>query len=191
MRFSTDMNAPGQPPPHAGSLLLAHPLLMDPNFRRSVVLLSGHSAEEGSIGVIVNRPLGISLGQYESALCPTPLGSMPLYNGGPVACQQLILTAWKWIEAEKTFKFFFGIDEEKAVDLLEEDPAFHLRGFLGHAGWSEGQLEEEIASDSWLVSCGSSVLQVAHETADWSRLVAEVRPDLRLFADAPEDPGLN
>ena len=124
--------------PHAGALLLAHPSLRDPNFRRSVILLSAYSLEEGSIGVIVNRPMKQSLGEYDPELSKCALADVPLFAGGPVASDQLILVAWKWSPDEGAFKLYFGIDDVKAERILAEDRAFELRGFLGHAGWTGG-----------------------------------------------------
>ena len=177
--------------PHAGTLLLAHPSLLDPNFRRSVILLSAYSEEEGSIGVVVNRPLGQTLGEYDPELGQSPLAHVPLYTGGPVAREQLILVAWKWSAEEGTFKLYFGIDGKKAQRILEEDPEFQLRGFLGHAGWSEGQLDAELEKGSWVLSGSLPALKSEPEAIDWHELLCHERPELRLLADAPDDPSLN
>jgi putative transcriptional regulator len=177
--------------PHAGSLLLAHPSLMDPNFRRAVILLSVHEEGEGSIGVIVNRPLGKTLGEFDPDLRGSPLGQVPLYEGGPVARDQLILSAWKYSEGEGTFKLYFGIDGEKAKRLIAKDPAFKLHGFLGHAGWTEGQLDSEIEQGSWVLSSSLPLLQDDLAPVDWHELLCHERPELRLLADAPDDPSLN
>ncbi len=177
--------------PHAGTLLLAHPTLLDPNFRRSVILLSAYSEEEGSIGVVVNRPLGQALGEYDPELKASPLAEVPLFYGGPVAGEQLILVAWKWSPDEGTFKLYFGIDGEKAESILQEDAGFQVRGFLGHAGWSEGQLDAELDQGSWVLSGSLPALKSAPDAIDWHELLCNERPELRLLADAPDDPSLN
>ena len=71
--------------PHAGNLLLAHSRLLDPNFRRTVILLSAHSDTEGSVGVIVNRAMGQTLGEFDPGLARSKLASIPLFVGGPGA----------------------------------------------------------------------------------------------------------
>ena len=138
--------------PHAGNLLPAHSRLLDPNFRRTVILLSAHSDTEGSVGVIVNRAMGQTLGEFDSELARSKLASIPLFVGGPVATDQLILVAWKWSLEESTFKLYFEIDGEKAQSICGKDPAFQLSGFLGHAGWNEGQLNAELDQGSCVLT---------------------------------------
>jgi putative transcriptional regulator len=191
MRINREANYGQVESPHAGELLLAHPHLLDPNFRRSVILLSAHSEKEGSIGVVVNRPMNQTLGQYDPELSDSPLSHVPLFVGGPVGAQQLILVAWKWSEEEGTFKLYFGIDGEKARRLQAEDSGYQLRGFLGHAGWSEGQLNAELEQGSWVLSGRLPVLKNEPGGIIWHDLLCHERPDLRLLVDAPDDPSLN
>lgn len=177
--------------PHAGTLLLAHPSLLDPNFCRTVVLLSAHSEEEGSVGVIVNRPMEQTLGDYDPELADRTLGQVPLYVGGPVAPEQLILAAWKWDSDAGTFRLYFGIDGEKAAKLVQEDAGFQVLGFLGHAGWTGGQLDAEVERGSWVLSTSLPALGGEDQAIIWHELLCQERPELRLLADAPEDPSRN
>lgn len=191
MRYNRESDFVEANLPHAGTLLLAHPSLLDPNFRRSVVLLSAHSAEEGTIGVILNRPLGQTLGAFDPELNGSALADVPLYTGGPVAADQLILVAWKWCPEESAFKLFFGIDGDRAMRILQEDDGYEIRGFLGHSGWTGGQLDAEIDQGSWVLSASLPALKQNQEIVDWYDLLCEERPELRLLADAPDDPSLN
>ena len=191
MRMNRDQIASEVQRPHAGNLLLAHPHLLDPNFRRTVILLSAHTDREGSVGVIVNRAMGQTLGEYDPELARSKLASVPLFVGGPVATDQLILVAWKWSLEEGTFKLYFGIDGEKAQSICEKDPAFQLLGFLGHAGWTEGQLNAELDQGSWVLSGCLPALKDEPSEIDWHDLLCQERPELRLLADAPDDPSLN
>jgi putative transcriptional regulator len=175
----------------AGSLLVAHPSLLDSHFKRTVVLLTAHSAEEGSLGVIVNRPLHQTLGQYDAALADSEFADVPLFEGGPVSNDQMILVAWKWSNIDATFKLYFGIDEGKAREILDDDPGFELRGFIGHSGWGEGQLEGEIEVDSWVVSPLSPDLEEKEGLAVWRSILGQQGPEMRLLAEEPEDLSLN
>lgn len=177
--------------PHAGSLLLAHPRLLDPNFCRTVTLLSVHSEREGSVGVILNRAIGQTLGEYDPDLAKSTLASVPLFLGGPVATDQLILVAWKWSAEEGTFRLYFGIDDEKAQIIIEEDPSFQFRGFLGHAGWTKGQLDAELNQGSWVLSGCLAALKGEPSEIDWCDLLCQERPELGFLANAPDDTSLN
>jgi len=177
--------------PFPGSLLVAHPSLLDPNFKRSVVLLTAHSDEEGSLGVVVNRPLKQTLGEYDLELSKTDMSEVPLYFGGPVAKDKLILVAWKWTPEAGVFKLFFGIDDVKAREILAEDPAFELRGFLGHSGWTEGQLDMEIEEGAWVTSPLLPEIETGSGDAIWRTLLYRDSAQMRLLADEPDDPSLN
>src|SRR6266496_1470471 len=98
----------------AGSLLLAHPSLRDPNFRRCVVLMSAHNAE-GAMGVVLNRPLGKRLGEVSGDFALGPLASVPLFAGGPVQTEQLVLAAWQI--RDDGFRLHFGVEPDKALQL--------------------------------------------------------------------------
>ena len=175
----------------AGSLLVAHPSLLDAHFKRTVVLLTAHSAEEGSLGVIVNRPLHQTLGQYDAELAGSEFAAVPLYEGGPVGSDQMILVAWKWSSEDGTFKLYFGIDEEKARQILKDDPGFELRGFIGHSGWGEGQLEGEIEVNSWVVSPLSPDLEEKEGLDVWRSILSQQGPQMQLLAEEPDDLSMN
>ena len=185
--------------PHAGTLLLAHPTLKDPNFSKTVILLSAHSEGEGSVGIIVNRPSDQTLREVDPNFREKLdsederelLEDIPIFWGGPVAREHLILVAWKWCLDESSFKLYFGMQAERAGQIIEEDPEFRLLGFMGHAGWMEGQLSSEIAADSWILSSALPYLHSDAVQIDWLSLVGSERPDLRLLALAPDDPSLN
>lgn len=192
-RMRIDRNSPFSEAtlPFAGSLLAAHPSLLDPNFRKSVVLLTAHSDEEGSLGVVVNRPMDLTLGEYDDELKQSDLSDVPLYAGGPVGNEQLILVAWKWTPEEGSFKLYFGIDDVKARLLLEEDSGFELRGFLGHSGWGEGQLDAEIDDGAWVTANLVPEIDTLRGEEVWRHILHRDSPEMRLLADEPEDPSLN
>ena len=191
MRLITDRGQDDEDLHLAGSLLVAHPSLLDSHFKRTVVLMTAHSAEEGSLGVIVNRPLNQTLEQYDSELAGTEFAAVPLYEGGPVGSDQMILVAWKWASAAGTFKLYFGIDEDKARQILKDDPEFELRGFIGHSAWGDGQLEGELEVDAWLVCPLSPDLELLEGWAMWRAILAQQGPGMQLLAEEPDDLSMN
>ena len=134
----------------SGSLLVAHPSLEDPHFSQTVILVPVHTEENGALGVVLNRPTGRTLGEIYPDQTFRKLADIEIYEGGPVENEQLILTAWKWDAEESSHKMFFGITSEHAMELMESDESILIRGYLGYAGWSAGQLELEMESNSWL-----------------------------------------
>jgi len=168
-----------------GSILVAHPSLHDPNFRRTIVFISQHVPEEGATGIILNRPL-------DQALKPTSgVPEVPIYFGGPVAPETIVLTSLQWRENPTVvaFRAFSGRLSEELVD-LEWLPG--LRAFAGFSGWSEGQLEREIAGDSWLVLPPTrEVIEMPRPDTIWKSLMRGAGPMFELLSEAPDDPWKN
>lgn len=191
MRYRRDFEEESDELHLAGSLALAHPGLQDPNFIRSVVLVTAHSATDGTLGVIVNKPLGKTLSDYDPKLSGTQFADVPLYQGGPVGEDQLILVAWRWNADEGSFQLYFGIDQAKAKDLIEKEPAFQLRGFMGHSGWGEGQIEGELDEGTWVISPLQPDIQTEEGVAVWRSILGRISPEMQLLAGEPEDPSVN
>jgi putative transcriptional regulator len=175
----------------AGALLLAHPALLDPNFARTVVLISSHTVEDGAWGAIINRPMGKTLGEHAENFAMDPLGRIPLYRGGPVRENEVVLAAWQFREEEGLFRLLYGIDPEQARGLLG-DESYCVRAFLGYSGWDRGQLEAELGQNSWLIGrVEGSVLNHEGGTDLWRQMVSGISPELWLLANSPEDPSSN
>ncbi len=174
----------------SGSLLLAHPVLRDPNFRHSVILLSAHT-DDGAMGIVLNRPTGQHLGEVNEAFAGGKLATVPVYKGGPVSTEQLILAAWMASSDEASFKLYFGIDPAKALELGAA--GMELRAFLGYAGWTGGQLEGELRQNTWVVRPvgGEELLTNMSGRSMWRELLTDISPELRVLADEPENPEVN
>jgi putative transcriptional regulator len=130
-----------------GKLLLAGPMLKDPNFDRAVVLITEHS-EEGAMGLVLNRPSETTIGEAVPDLTWIAAADELVYVGGPVAPNGVIVLA-EWL------------DPGQAVVLVDDDLGFvpgdaedqdalaaaivRSRVYAGHAGWGPGQLEDELA----------------------------------------------
>ena len=178
----------------SGIFLIANPGLKDPNFEKSVVLLSAHEESEGTMGVVINKPLKKKLGECIEEFQSSPLSEVDIYLGGPVQQNQLILAGWQCSESSDDFQLFFGISQEKAALLLESEPHVEIRGYLGFAGWASGQLEGEIEQNSWYKYpvdpkyLGSSKSPVAL----WREMVRKFEPTFDGgLLDYPDDPSLN
>jgi putative transcriptional regulator len=180
----------GQHESLAGQLLLSHPRMRDPNFAKTVVLLSAHDADS-AIGVVLNRPLPRKLGQLNPAFALTTLAEVPLYRGGPVETDKLILVAWHTRSQTGEFELKFGLDPDKAADIADV-PGVTVRGFLGYAGWGKGQLEHELKLGTWFTAPVANYnLDAAEGVALWRMVLGSLDPELRLFADEPDDPSVN
>lgn len=172
----------------AGSLLLAHPGLRDPNFRRAVVLMSVHNAE-GAMGVVLNRPLGQRLGELNGEFALGALSGVPLFSGGPVQTEQLLLVAWQ--PQEDGFRLHFGVEPDRASQLMAEEGT-QLRAFLGYSGWGGGQLEKELKQNTWIVTdVPAGLLKHPQDGGLWRTVLGALGEEWRLLADEPDDTSLN
>ena len=137
--------------------LIAMPSMADPFFARSVTYLCQHN-EEGALGIIINRPLQLTLKdvieQMEIEFHNDALGDMPVYFGGPVQPERGFVLHEAGGEWKSTLKMSDGLWLTTSRDILEaisqgEGPHKVLLA-LGYAGWGEGQLEREIVDNAWL-----------------------------------------
>src|SRR5215831_13841728 len=80
----------------AGSLLVAHPNMLDPNFRRTVLYISEHDPNDGALGVIINRPLDRQVADLVTDTPPAGLADVPVFLGGPVGKNQLMFATFEW-----------------------------------------------------------------------------------------------
>jgi putative transcriptional regulator len=137
-----------------GKILLAHPFLKDPNFKRMVVLICDDTVE-GHYGLILNNSLS-SL-QVDDFL-PEKIGvQLPVLVGGPVEPTYMqYIHRCEVVEGSKGVKdnLWVGGDFEQVKMFLnlEKIPPEDIRFFIGYAGWGNGQLEKEMQSDSWIVA---------------------------------------
>ena len=135
----------------SGSILLSHPNLLDPNFDKSILFISAHSEDQGSLGVILNRPTGKTLCEIDLSFKNKYFEDLPVFEGGPVEKDKLIVAAWEWMETPSAFKLYFGIDLEKAKALSEKSNSIQVACFRTCRMVSE-QLDDELSEDAWLVS---------------------------------------
>ena len=175
----------------AGSLLIAHPSLLDPNFCKTVLFLSTNDAEEGSFGVVLNRPSGRTVADVLPDEELGPLGKIPVLIGGPVASDQLIFASFRWQPVGKKMECKHHLVLEEARAALNEDRTV-VRAFIGYAGWSKGQLEAELAQHAWLVQKPDrEILRISRTATIWRETLSTFGPWYQLVAEAPDDPSRN
>ena len=179
-----------------GHLLVATPQTGGDVFRRSVVLLLHHD-EEGAQGVVINRPLDATVdavlpGWEEVATPPARV-----FQGGPVALDSALglVSVPGGGEAPMGVKLLFGglgLVDLDIPPLVVAPEIAGLRIFAGYAGWSPGQLEEEVASGSWYVveSEGRDAFDDDPEQL-WTRVLRRQRDHLAFVATFPTDPEMN
>ncbi len=178
-----------------GILLLSSPRLLDPNFEDTVVLLCAHEPGQGSLGLVLNRPLPDL--RLEDLLGPDqPFGeeAPAVWWGGPVRLEQLH-SLWEAPGGEEEGLevlpgLHFGGPLERLAALRPEGARVRL--YLGYSGWSAGQLESEMEQDAWrLLPARKADVFDERPTTLWQRLIARVEPGLSWLEECPEDPSVN
>jgi putative transcriptional regulator len=187
--------------PKAGRLLVATPVLGDPNFRRAVVLIVEHEVEEGTLGVVLNRPTKIPVGQVLEQWTELATDPSVLFRGGPVAQNSALALAlvpgkeeplgWRALDGAPALARLGLLDLDAPPRLLA--PAItSLRVYAGYAGWSPGQLEGEIDEGAWFVLPAEPGDVFAAEPEQlWREVLRRQEGDVAFLATYPDDPGLN
>lgn len=180
-----------------GRLLVASPVLTDPNFDRTVVLLVEHGAD-GALGLVLNRPSELPLGEVLDRWAPRAAAPGAMFLGGPVQPSAVICLAAG--EAP-------GTDDDPVltptsvpgVSLVDLDgdpdvvhPGIEVRCFAGYAGWGGGQLEAEIDEGSWFVVDPLPADPfVSRPSRLWREVLARQPGPLARYALYPSNPMVN
>jgi putative transcriptional regulator len=193
-----DETAPG---PRAGRLLVATPLLGDPNFRRTVVLIVEHEDETGTLGVVLNRPTEIPVGQVLEPW--TDLATEPpvVFSGGPVAPTSALALAlvpgtdepvgWQPLDGGPAMTRLGLVDLDAPPGLLAPAIA-RLRVYAGYAGWGTGQLQAEIDGGAWYVVDATATDPFSPDPAGlWPAVLRRQGGELAYVATYPDDPTQN
>lgn len=174
----------------AGSLLLAHPSLRESTFHRTVILMSAHD-ENGAMGLVLNRPLGKSLGSVASEFALGPLAEIPVFRGGPVDQDRMLLCAWRFHPGGIGFQLMVGIEPNRAIQ-LQSEIGMHMRAFIGYTGWSSGQLEGEMKQNTWVNSPTlPNLMDLSTNENLWRSILISLDPMWKLFISEPADPEAN
>ncbi len=177
-----------------GQLLLDSGQLRGSFFQRTVVLICQHDSE-GAFGLVLNRTTGNSVGDMVVADLPETLKSCPLYLGGPVQPSALsFLHSDSFIaDANVMPNLSLGQSVDDLMEVGESfSPTRKLKLFAGYAGWSAGQLEDEMKRKAWLTH-PATVDLVFNATPEqlWQKILREKGGLYNLLAQSPEDLSCN
>src|SRR5690349_11258869 len=185
LQNSTTMIVPGQ-----GILLIADPILKDPNFMRSVVFLCEHQ-DEGSFGFVLNKTYEYTLDELVTGLDDLKI---PVYHGGPVQMDvihflhqypTLIKGGFPVME-----NVYWGGSFDTAINLIRsgEIDMNKIRFFIGYSGWSKGQLNDELKEKSWLTVKATRKL-IFHKEIDsvWKDALRLLGGDYEMMVNFPID----
>ena len=183
----------------AGSLLVASPALLDPNFHRTVVFVCAQERGEeggGTFGVVLNRPLEADVLDHLPQWRHRASSPAVIFEGGPVGRDGALglgrigdappAEGWTAV-TDRVGLLDLGRSPEELGEALEQ-----VRVFSGHAGWGVGQLEAEIAAQDWFVVDSEPGDPFTREPDRLWREVLRRQPGrLAMFADFPVDPAVN
>ena len=178
-----------------GRLLVATPMLLDPNFHRTVALICAQDGD-GVMGVVLNRPLGASLADHLPAWASRASPPATLFGGGPVEPSAAIGLGRR--RGEGDGEGWTAVTDSIGLLDLRRDPAdfgdglVRARVFSGSAGWTPGQLDAEIAEGAWFVVDARPDDPFSAEPERlWRDVLARQPGEMALFASFPPDPSMN
>ncbi len=180
--------------PSRGKILIAQPFLNEEYFQRSVILLAEHN-EEGTFGLVINKPLDFGLNDI---LPEFPDFTTGVYIGGPVKTDSVFFIHTLGEKIPKSMPIidglFWGGDIGVVEDLVhrKELKPDQIRFFLGYSGWSPLQLDKEIEEHTWVVSSARASMLLGTNPAQlWPKMVKRLGADYAEWVLYPTDPSLN
>lgn len=175
-----------------GKLLIAGGNLFDPNFRQTVILIADHD-DEGALGVVLNRPAPVAVADAAPPLAAIVPNGESIFLGGPVRPDAAVVVAdFEHPDfADRIVSGSIGVLTE--MHEVGEWPGIkRARVFAGHAGWGPGQLETELAEDSWIVAeAEPGDVFTGDPKALWTNVLRRKGETFRLLSSMPFDPTSN
>ena len=173
-----------------GQFILDNGKLSGSFFHHTVILICQHDAE-GAFGLVLNRNTNSKVGEALVANLPEQIKNEPLFLGGPVQPQALSFLYHDIYLAEANVMANLNLSHslDALLELSESfSPTQRIKIFAGYAGWSAGQLEDEMKRDTWMIHPASLEL-VFHPQPDqlWRHILSQKGWKYRLIAEQPED----
>ncbi len=174
-----------------GKLLVSSPALVDPNFRKTVILVAHHD-DDGAMGLVLSRPSDVAATEAVPALEGLPGAADPIFVGGPVQPEAFMVLAEFDDVEEAAAPILDRLGFMPATAEPEDLSIRRLRLFAGYSGWSPGQLEAELAEASWIVVDATAEDAFADDPDElWRAVLHRKGGPFSLMENMPFDPGLN
>jgi putative transcriptional regulator len=174
-----------------GKLLVSSPALVDPNFRKTVVLIAHHDGD-GAMGLVLSRPSDVAASEAVPLLEGIPGAEEPVFVGGPVQPEAFMVLAEFDDPAEAAAPIMDGLGFMPADAEPDDLSIRRVRLFAGYSGWGVGQLEAELAEDSWIVVDAVPDDAFADDPDElWRAVLHRKGGPFSLMENMPFDPGLN
>jgi putative transcriptional regulator len=179
----------------AGQLLLSEPFMPDENFRRTVVLVCEHHPENGTVGLIINKPINLKLNDVVEDFPPF---KGKVFLGGPVGTDtlQFLHSLGNKIEGsvQLSDKLYWGGNFEQIKVLIRDEKIKpnDIRFYLGYSGWQSGQLDNELKDNSWIITKATHqhIFLTPHDIL-WREVMRNMGGVYSTMAGYPENPALN
>jgi putative transcriptional regulator len=173
-----------------GQLLISSPALVDPNFRRTVVLMTNHD-EDGAMGLVLSRPSDVRVEDVIPDLAGLPGSDDVVYVGGPVAPEAIVVLV-EFDDPEDVEPIIGRVGFVPADRPPDELSFKRMRVFAGYSGWGPGQLEGELELSSWIIAPAEPDDAFATDPDELWRMVLHRKGGrYALIAAMPFDPRLN
>jgi putative transcriptional regulator len=180
-----------------GSLLIANPVLPDPNFSRTVVLLCNHD-EQGSFGLVINRTATLNASELFSHIDTLKAYNAKVYVGGPVSQSAVFFLCRSFTKIEDLEEICTGVYLGSNLETLEavyptiENPEQNIRFYMGYSGWAGGQLAGEMEQKSWLIQDAEErFVFIGQEDMVWPEVVSSLGEKYQYLTKAPVNPQWN
>jgi putative transcriptional regulator len=177
-----------------GLVLVSEPFLNDTYFKRSVVYLTEHNSE-GSVGFVLNKPVDLKV---QDVVQDFPEIDANISIGGPVNTNTIhyLHTLGDKISGSVKVKdnIYWGGDFDALRELIRAGKVTkeHIRFFLGYSGWGVKQLDNELVENAWLIAeIAPNLVMKGEQSGIWNEILENMGNKYQVWANFPENPGLN
>ena len=177
----------------SGTILISSPFMDDGLFGRSIVLITDYSEEKGAVGIVLNKSTEIKVSDVSTDF---PIKEMKLYAGGPVQAEHLFIlhTYGDIIENSVHIidNIYWGGNKQQIEEYINQGKidVKNIKFFLGYSGWAANQLNDELQTESWIISEFSKEINILNsmESMDnlWKKYVLKFGNKYKKWLIFPE-----